>query len=182
MRWFWGLGERSEPEQGAIGERVSGKHSENEDGTALFNESLRSPLPPSPSFGQIFIAKSISPNNGFLLNLLLSSTIGSFFCFGFQSLNHILMHSTMPYHLKMPLALLASACSPMPWFSYYIAGGHQRHHMNAGSETDIDREALFWIWEKVRVLRLGARIAEGWRRVNFSLPLLTSSLLRTGPS
>ncbi|GMH55195.1 hypothetical protein TL16_g01843, partial [Triparma laevis f. inornata] len=135
-------GKRRKEIMGKYKEEVLGLHRESDWGVTVA-------VVLGISFGQIFIAKSISPNNGFLLNLLLSSTIGSFFCFGFQSLNHILMHSTMPYHLKMPLALLASACSPMPWFSYYIAGGHQRNHMNAGSETDIDREALFWIWEKV---------------------------------
>jgi len=106
------------------------------------------------SLGQIAVAKYVAGKYGFFIDMTLASTVGAFFCFGFQSLNHILMHSTMNYWVKMPLALLASSCSPLPWFSYYIAGGHARHHMNAGSETDIDREALFWIWEKVPIRQL----------------------------
>ena len=58
------------------------------------------------------------------------------------------MHSSIPYKIKKTLALLASSCSPLPWFSYYMSGGHERHHKNAGTGIDIDREALFWIWEK----------------------------------
>ena len=83
------------------------------------------------------------------LVLLLSSTFGSFFAFGFQSMNHILMHSSLPLSVSKPLALVASALGPMPWYSYYMSGGHARHHHLAGTERDIDREALFWIWERV---------------------------------
>lgn len=102
------------------------------------------------SAGQIFLATQVVGKYGLAFDALLAATVGSFFAFGFQALNHILMHSRVrSVALKKGLALVASSCSPLPWFSYYMADGHKRHHMNAGSETDIDRQALFWIWEGV---------------------------------
>ena len=73
---------------------------------------------------------------------------GAFCAFGFQALNHELMHS-----IDLPgataLSLVGSGCTLVPWFSYYFSGGHARHHKMAGTPRDIDREAFFWAWERV---------------------------------
>eukprot|EP00730_Choanoeca_flexa_P013788 TRINITY_DN5711_c0_g1_i2.p1 TRINITY_DN5711_c0_g1~~TRINITY_DN5711_c0_g1_i2.p1 ORF type:complete len:344 (+),score=38.82 TRINITY_DN5711_c0_g1_i2:583-1614(+) len=47
------------------------------------------------------------------------------------------------------MALLGSACTTVPWFSYYHQGGHQLHHLHAGTPYDNDGQAFFWAWEKV---------------------------------
>jgi len=102
------------------------------------------------SLGQLFIASNIVGRTSWVVDFTLAATVGAFFAFGFQALNHILMHCRLSsVALKKGLALLASSCSPLPWFSYYMSGGHARHHKNAGTEADIDRQAFFWIWEKV---------------------------------
>eukprot|EP00049_Salpingoeca_infusionum_P025892 m.22384 g.22384 ORF g.22384 m.22384 type:complete len:628 (+) comp8386_c0_seq2:125-2008(+) len=45
--------------------------------------------------------------------------------------------------------IVASSMTAGPWYAYYFAGGHENHHLHAGSPYDIDGEALFWIWEQV---------------------------------
>ena len=96
--------------------------------------------------GQIVIAIH-TPNLPFFLTNFLAATVGSFFAYGYQCLNHILMHSAIGG--RRPLALLASSATLLPWYSYYLSGGHARHHVHAGTDRDIDRRALFWIWERV---------------------------------
>jgi len=98
------------------------------------------------SVGHVYTATYIVGQHSTTVDLLLSATIGAFFAFGFQAMNHILMHSKIPF--PKVYGLMSSSCGIIPWFSYYHAGGHARHHINAGTESDIDREALFWIWER----------------------------------
>jgi len=45
------------------------------------------------------------------------------------------------------LAVGGAALCHVPWAAYYLGGGHQRHHRFAGSSRDVDRDAIFWLWE-----------------------------------
>ena len=88
--------------------------------------------------GHLYIAAAITPRCSLLVNFILAGSFGACFAFGFQALNHILMHSN--FTGTKPLALLCSSACLIPWFSYYMSGGHARHHLYAGTERDIDRE------------------------------------------
>jgi sphingolipid delta-4 desaturase len=91
---------------------------------------------------------SIDGATGWIASFFAAACYGAFCAFGFQALNHELMHS-----IALPgatfLSLVGSGCTLVPWFSYYFSGGHARHHKNAGTPNDIDREAFFWAWERV---------------------------------
>ena len=56
---------------------------------------------------QVWIAVELK-NYSYWLNNLLSATVGSFCAYGYQTMNHILMHSNM--RGRKGLALLASSC------------------------------------------------------------------------
>jgi sphingolipid delta-4 desaturase len=76
-----------------------------------------------------------------------AATVGATAAFGSQALNHELSHDRRT-SLAAPCALLASATTTFPWFSYYFAGGHERHHLHVGTPRDADADALFWLWER----------------------------------
>lgn len=88
------------------------------------------------------------PGAGFLAAFGAAALVGGFCAFGFQALDHELMHSITTPWTYCALGLAGSACTLVPWFSYYFSGGHERHHRNAGTPQDIDREAFFWAWER----------------------------------
>jgi len=79
-------------------------------------------------------------------------TVGANAAFGAQALNHELSHAKTRW-LAAPCALVASAMTTFPWFSYYFAGGHERHHLHVGTPRDADADALFWLWERQPVHR-----------------------------
>ena len=79
-----------------------------------------------------------------------AATVGAQCAFGAQALNHELSHSRT-WCVAAPCALLASALTTFPWFSYYFAGGHERHHAHVGTPRDADADALFWLWERAPV-------------------------------
>ena len=85
---------------------------------------------------------------GFGLAFVAAAAFGGFCAFGFQALDHELSHTTSWPRGALVLGLVGSACTAVPWFSYYFSGGHARHHRLAGSPRDIDREAFFWAWER----------------------------------
>lgn len=76
-----------------------------------------------------------------------AALFGGVCAFGFQALDHELMHTTAT-PLATVLGLAGSSCTAVPWFSYYFSGGHAMHHRRAGLPKDVDREAFFWAWEK----------------------------------
>ena len=45
-------------------------------------------------------------------------------------------------------AATPSTCVVPRRFSYYFAGGHERHHLHVGTPRDADADALFWLWER----------------------------------
>eukprot|EP00045_Choanoeca_perplexa_P010588 m.108078 g.108078 ORF g.108078 m.108078 type:complete len:490 (+) comp15329_c0_seq1:109-1578(+) len=107
-----------------------------------------------------------------------SVTVGSLLAFDIQALNHELCHQRAPSsaalgaawhtlcngswaaastfldlllcnkYMSTVVALAGSACTSVPWFSYYHQGGHQMHHLHAGSPYDNDGQAFFWAWEQ----------------------------------
>ena len=79
--------------------------------------------------------------------VLLAGTVGAQCAFGAQALNHELSHAKT-WAVAAPCALLASSLTTFPWFSYYFAGGHERHHAHVGTPRDADADALFWLWER----------------------------------
>ena len=46
------------------------------------------------------------------------------------------------------VAATPSTCVVPRRFSYYFAGGHERHHLHVGTPRDADADALFWLWER----------------------------------
>ena len=121
------------------------------------------------AFVALFLVHSMS--SGFVY----AATVGATAAFGSQALNHELSHDRRT-SLAAPCALLASATTTFPWsatqrrnchrrrdavdarrrdakvvprrFSYYFAGGHERHHLHVGTPRDADADALFWLWER----------------------------------
>ncbi|KAH8059013.1 fatty acid desaturase [Aureococcus anophagefferens] len=89
---------------------------------------------------------------------LLAGTVGAQCAFGAQALNHELSHAKT-WAVAGPCALLASSLTTFPWFSYYFAGGHERHHAHVGTPRDADADALFWLWERVAGRRVGVAVA-----------------------
>lgn len=79
--------------------------------------------------------------------IVYAATVGATAAFGAQALNHELLHDQRKL-VAAPCALLASATTTFPWFSYYFAGGHERHHLHVGTPRDSDADALFWLWER----------------------------------
>jgi hypothetical protein len=47
------------------------------------------------SLGHLYVASYLVGRWSLSVDLLLAATVGSFFAFGFQAMNHILMHSTI---------------------------------------------------------------------------------------
>merc|ERR1719491_440171 len=45
------------------------------------------------------------------------------------------------------IAVGGAALCHVPWSAYYFGGGHQRHHRYTGSSRDVDRDAIFFLWE-----------------------------------
>lgn len=76
--------------------------------------------------------------------------VGANCAFGSQALCHELSHSRNTL-VAAPCALLASSLTTFPWFAYYFAGGHERHHAHVGTPRDADADALFWLWERAPI-------------------------------
>ena len=93
------------------------------------------------AFVALFLVHSMSSA------FVYAATVGATAAFGSQALNHELSHDRRT-SLAAPCALLASATTTFPWFSYYFAGGHERHHLHVGTPRDADADALFWLWER----------------------------------
>lgn len=92
------------------------------------------------------------------LTVLAAATVGAHSAFGFQALNHDLMHGTSVLApVRAAVALAGAACTAVPWWSYYFSGAHRRHHLYTGTVNDHDAEALFWCWERVPAALDGSR-------------------------
>lgn len=57
------------------------------------------------------------------------------------------LESMLMRGISLFLAVGGAGLCHIPWAAYYIGGGHQRHHRFAGSQRDVDRDAIFWLWE-----------------------------------
>eukprot|EP00930_Biecheleria_cincta_P040073 TRINITY_DN27490_c0_g1_i2.p1 TRINITY_DN27490_c0_g1~~TRINITY_DN27490_c0_g1_i2.p1 ORF type:complete len:489 (+),score=47.87 TRINITY_DN27490_c0_g1_i2:52-1518(+) len=91
--------------------------------------------------------KALPPHWQLPIAFVAAALFGGFCAFGFQALDHELMHTTStPFATALGFA--GSSCTAVPWFSYYFSGGHAMHHRRAGLPKDVDREAFFWAWEK----------------------------------
>lgn len=94
--------------------------------------------------------------------LLSSVSVGAFFAFNLQALNHELGHGSPQVHLpgadsKLFRTVVNVACygfgsvgaalCHVPWASYYMGGGHMRHHKFVGAARDVDEDALFVLYQ-----------------------------------
>mmetsp|Transcript_17842 Transcript_17842/g.63385 ORF Transcript_17842/g.63385 Transcript_17842/m.63385 type:complete len:262 (-) Transcript_17842:24-809(-) len=94
-----------------------------------------------------FVAACCLRGGGVARAVLLGLSVGAQCAFGAQALNHELAHHRGPPALAALFGVVCSSVTPFPWFSYYFAGGHERHHAFVGTPRDADGDALFWMWE-----------------------------------
>lgn len=132
----------------------------NELGITLFVAALVLMLHAAVAIGLREFAQTASTPTSIFVAFILAATVGGLCAFALQALNHELSHAVLWVgHASVGsaerwlawvfgLAICASGASlcHVPWAAYYFGGGHGRHHRWAGSQMDVDGDALFYLW------------------------------------